>query len=191
MRKLLFLLALAAACGAAGTALAGNGNGGNPHEQSEPTPAVTEILSKVRVDPAQVPGLGRPLRDGEQRINLTPAPITAADCGACIEQCWYVMSRSGSSDWSGHAWIYQQVYWCGNGAWITSGSYGQWIDQSGWYEVTGQYGPWQVGGGVGAYDLTVAGYITWNWRSPFIGYNHSDTSWLHTTVYAYGGANAS
>jgi len=31
---------------------------------------------------------------------------------------------------------------------------------------------------------------TWNWRSPFIGYTHSGTSWL-TTVYAYGGAEAS
>ncbi len=98
MRKLILLLALAAACGGAGTALAGNGHGGNPHEQTEPTPAVTVILSKVRLDPSQVPGVGRPLRDGEQRIKLTLAPITAADCGACIQQCWYVMSRSGSSD---------------------------------------------------------------------------------------------
>src|SRR6266545_1198769 len=93
MRKtLLFLAALAVPLASAGTALAGNGNtnGGNPHYQTGPSAAVTEIISKLQVDRSQVPGLGRPPQAGEQTLALAQTDATtASDCGACIEQCWY------------------------------------------------------------------------------------------------------
>ena len=195
MRKtLLFLAALAVPLASAGTALAGNGNtnGGNPHYQTGPSAAVTEIISKLQVDRSQVPGLGRPPQAGEQTLALAQTDATtASDCGACIEQCWYALARTGPSDWSGHAWLYQAVWWCGNGAWITYGAAGQSIDQAGWYRIDGQYGPWFSAGGLGQYALSVTGYMTWIWTSPFIGWSHSDTNWITTTVYAYGGASVS
>jgi hypothetical protein len=181
--RAIFCSVVLAAVLAAPSALAGNGNG-QPDKQALPPPAetVTTLVSgPTPVSPADVPGGGTAFKP--------PAKSYGTDCGACIVQCWGATTRSGSSDWSGHAYIYQYLVWCGNGAVITYGQASQSYEQAGWYVLSAAYGPWWSGGCIGCSSLRASGYILWDWRTPLVSVHSSGTSWLNTTVWAWGGVS--
>jgi hypothetical protein len=177
--------ALALAAFATPAALAGNGNGnGGGHGSPAPGPPETTIVSgPTRLAPEDYPAAA----EGAAGAAVGAGPASAGDCGACIVTCWTATARSGSWDWSGHVYIFQHLLWCGNGAVVSYGSVSQSYEQSGWYILTGEYGPWWSSGCIGCGSLRASGYILWNWSAPLIGLNHSGTSWLNSTMYAYGG----
>lgn len=159
---------------------------GNPHDQRSPSASVTTIVSgPTPVKPSAVPpATGAGIAEG----TTTNAPAAAAaGCGACLNTCWTATTRSGPSDWSGAVFIYQHLYWCGNGAQVTYGSVYQTYWQSGWYRVDTAYGPWWSGGCIGCGSLRASGYILWDWNTPLIGLPSTGTSHLDSTVYAWGG----
>ena len=86
----------------------------------------------------------------------------------------------------GHVFIYQHLYWCGNGVRVTYGSAWQSYSQSGSYRLDQTYGPWWSGGCIGCSSLRASGYILWTWNAPLISIPQSGTSHLDTTMYAYG-----
>lgn len=179
MRKVLLVLVAALALAPAAAAK-------NPHDQTEPSPSVpTIVAAPTRVAPSDVSG-------GPTAIAAagTAAPASSG-CGACLTQCWGAVARSGPSDWSGHVYIYQHIDWCGNGSQVTSASVWQTYEQSGWYQLQSAYGPWYSGGCAGCASLSASGYILWNWTMQLTGIQHSGTTSLTTTVYAYGGVSAS
>ena len=110
-------------------------------------------------------------------------------CGACIVTCWSGVARAGSADWSGHAWIFQHLYWCGNGAVVTYATVWQTYEQDGWYYINGAYGPWWSGGCTGCSNLRASGYILWDWRTPIVPVHTTGTSYLNSTMWAYGGVS--
>ena len=179
MRKVLFVLVAALALAPAAAAK-------NPHDQTEPSSSIaTVVAGPTKIAPSSVSG---------DVTRFAPSGAVAAassDCGACIVQCWGATVRNGPNDWSGHAYIYQHVSWCGNGAQITSAGASQTYEQAGWYQLQAGYGPWFSGGCVGCSSIAVSGYILWNWTAQLIGISHSGTTNLTTTMYAYGGAGAS
>jgi|GEM_PF-3342340 len=178
---------LAAALGAALVAVVGvpAATAGNPHDQTQPSPSVTSLVSGPT-----------PVRHGEQPPpDASGKGVTAGDagaastsggCGACITTCWTATTRSGPSDWSGSVFIYQHLYWCGNGAAVSYASAWQSYAQSGSYRLDSTYGPWWSGGCIGCYTIRASGYILWNWSAPLISIPSSGTSHLDSTVYAYG-----
>ena len=181
MRKVLIVLVVALALVPAASAK-------NPHDQTEPSPSVPTVVSgPARLAPGLVPSV-----DGTAPAPAGTATTASSGCGACIVQCWGTVTRNGPSDWSGHVWIYHRINWCGNGAQITSvlGA-AQSFDQSGWYTLQGQFGPWWTSGCVGCGSLTMAGYMTWSWTAQLIGITHTGTTYLNTTLTAYGGVSAS
>src|SRR6476469_6876386 len=152
MRYALLVVTVAAAL-VVSPAYAGNGNGQDKKAPAAPSDSQTAIVSgPTPIDPSSVPSEGT---GGAvvARTGALPAATTTS-CGACIVTCWYATSRSGPSDWSGHVYIYQHLTWCGNGAAITYGSAWQSYAQSGWYTLSGVYGPWLSGGCVDCYTLT-------------------------------------
>lgn len=177
MRKVLMAIVLAA------LAAAPAASAKNPHDQTEPSPSVTTVVS----GPTPIARSAIPAGGLSAGSATTDAATATSSCGACIVTCWGATTRSGPSDWSGHVYIYQHLYWCGNGAQITYGSVWQSYDQSGWYTLTDEYGPWWSGGCVGCSSLRASGYILWNWSSPLIGFTSSGSSHLDSTMYAYGG----
>jgi hypothetical protein len=202
------LAAVSASAGAASTSASPPPDLGKPDPTGMPAPSltVTSVLVEAphRIPIAEVPGLGAPAKPGMIRLGdlytvthpdslRRPSSIhrlaRTRDCGACINSCWAGTTRTGPSDWSGHAWIYHHFTWCGNGAWITYGSAWQSIDQYGWYTIDGQWGPWWSGGCLGCSNLQVQGYITWHNTIPLIGFNQSGTTWLTTTLWAWGSIN--
>jgi hypothetical protein len=155
---------------------------GNPHDQTQPSASVTTLVSgPTPIKPKDIPDGLATLRSG----GLASA-ATAGDCGACIQTCWGATTRSGPSDWSGSVFIYQHLYWCGNGVRVTYGSAWQSYSQSGSYRLDQAYGPWWSGGCIGCSSLRASGYILWNWNAPLISIPQSGTSHLDTTMYAYG-----
>jgi hypothetical protein len=183
MRATFCSVVLAAAL-APSSALAGTGNGQADRQSLPPPgePVTTLVEGPTPVSPADVPAGGVAFRPPAKSFGT-------ADCGACIVQCWGATTRSGSSDWSGHAYIYQHLVWCGNGAIVTYGQVSQSYEQAGWYVITATYGPWWSGGCLGCSNLQASGYILWDWRTPLVNVHSSGTSWLNTTVWAYGGVS--
>ena len=174
MRKVLFVLAFALAVVPAAAAK-------NPHDQTEPSPSVTTVISPpTKVAPGDLPA-GSPIAPA------ATAATAAGGCGACINTCWSSTVRSGPGDWSGHVYIYQHLGWCGNGAQITAAGVSQTYDQAGWYQLQSAYGPWWSGGCVGCGSISASGYILWNWTAQLIGVSHSGTTNLTSTMTAYGG----
>lgn len=176
VRKILVALLLASALAAAPAASARN-----PHDQTQPSPSVTTLVDPpTPIAPWAIPDIG--LTAG----SISSGTTSAADCGACINTCWAATTRSGPSDWSGYVFIFQHLYFCGNGAQITYASVWQSYDQSGWYHLDSAYGPWWSGGCVGCGSIRASGYILWSWASALIGFNGGGSSPLNSTMYAYG-----
>ena len=117
--------------------------------------------------------------------------VDPLSCGACITTCWSVTGRNGPSDWSGHAYVYNHLNWCGNGAVVTYATSWQSYDQSGFFHIDSTYGPWWNGGGAGSSYVRSTGYMLWSEKIPLIGLDHNGTTWLSVTGYAYGGASVS
>jgi hypothetical protein len=176
---------LAAALGAALAAAVAvpAASAGNPHDQAQPSPSVTTLVSGPT-----------PVRHGEQPppdasgegVTAGNAAATSGGCGACITTCWSATTRSGPSDWSGSVFIYQHLYWCGNGAAVSYASAWQSYSQSGSYRLDSTYGPWWSGGCIGCYTIRASGYILWSWSAPLVSIPTSGTSHLDSTMYAYG-----
>lgn len=185
MLKVLLAVAVAA------LAIVSNAGAKNSPAPS-PSPSIETVVdAPTPLAPAQVPagGIGE-FPGTTSRGAVAPSGLATAasgGCGACIVTCWGATTRAGSDDWSGHAWIYHHLSWCGNGAVITYAYLGQTYDQAGWYSISGTYGPWWVGGCVGCSSIAGYGYIMWNWTAPLIGVSHSGTSNLTSTMYAWGG----
>jgi hypothetical protein len=169
------------------TALAGTGKGGGNGGRAESAPVAVPpavVSGPTRLAPRDYPAGAdgtAPDSDGVASPN--------GDCGACIVTCWTAATRAGSGGWSGHVYIYQHLTWCGNGAVVTYGSVWQSYEQVGWYEIGGEFGPWWSGGCLGCASLSSSGYILWNWTAPVIDVNHSGTTYLNSTMYAYGGVS--
>jgi hypothetical protein len=183
------LIATVAAALAAPAALAGNGPGQEKKAQSRPAEVAPTLVSgPTPIAPADVPGGGigtgaEAFSGGGNEPALSPA------CGACIETCWSGVARAGSADWSGHAYIYQHLYWCGNGAVVTYATVWQSYEQDGWYYINAAYGPWWSGGCAGCSNVRASGYIMWDWRTPIISVHTTGTSWLNSTMWAWGGVS--
>jgi hypothetical protein len=167
-------------------AAASAASAGNPHAQTQPSASVTTLVSgPTPIKPSAIPAA--PNADGTSlKAGTAVAAAPAGDCGACIQTCWGATTRSGPSDWSGSVFIYQHLYWCGNGIRVTYGSAWQSYSQSGSYRLDQTYGPWWSGGCIGCSSLRASGYILWNWNAPLISIPQSGTSHLDTTMYAYG-----
>jgi hypothetical protein len=179
MRKLFIAAALAVLVGA----LVPAASAGNPHDQTEPSPSVTTLVS----GPTPIKHGGPPpAANGD---SIAPAGVSAAagGCGACLVTCWTATSRSGPSDWSGSVFIYQHFTWCGNGAVLTYGAVSQSYSQSGSYRLDSTYGPWWSAGCNGCPSARASGYILWNWAAPLVSLPMSGTSHLDSTITAWGG----
>ena len=190
---LLLLTVIVAALGAASSALAGNANGVVPDTKALPPlgePLTTLISGPTPIAASAVPGGGIgsvTSGGGLKRPGVTPAGTCGAcSCGACPVTCWGATARNGPGDWSGHVYIYQHLYWCGNGAVVTYATASQTYEQEGWYSLQAAYGPWWGGGGAGSANVTASGYILWNWRTPLVSVSHSGTTYLNSTMWAYG-----
>jgi len=163
-------------------AAASAASAGNPHGQTQPSASVTTLVS----GPTPIKASAIPDAPSSLKVGLAGPAVSAGDCGACIQTCWGATTRSGPSDWSGSVFIYQHLYWCGNGVRVTYGSVWQSYSQSGSYRLDQTYGPWWSGGCIGCPTLRASGYILWNWSAPLISIPQSGTSHLDTTMYAYG-----
>jgi hypothetical protein len=158
---------------------------GNPHDQTQPSPSVSSIVSPptiVKQGRGQEPAPGA----GAISAGTAGATATSGGCGVCLTQCWDATTRSGPSDWSGSVFIYQHLHWCGNGYVVSYATVWQSYSQSGSYRLDSAYGPWWSGGCIGCYTLRASGYILWSWSSPLISLPSSGTSHLDSTMYAYG-----
>jgi hypothetical protein len=174
------VVALAVALAAA---LVPAASGGNPHQQTQPSPSVTTLVSGPTLV-KQAPG-------GDQSspgitAGTAGEASTSGGCGVCLTQCWTATTRSGPSDWSGSVFIYQHMYWCGNGYVVSYATVSQSYSQSGSYRLDSTYGPWWSGGCIGCYTLRASGYILWSWNAPLVSIPSSGTSHLDSTMYAYG-----
>jgi len=180
------LAAVIAASALVPAAAASAASAGNPHAQTQPSASVTTLVSgPTPIKPSAIPVA--PTADGPAlNAGTAIAATPAGDCGACIQTCWGATTRSGPSDWSGSVFIYQHLYWCGNGIRVTYGSAWQSYSQNGSYRLDSTYGPWWSGGCIGCASLRASGYILWNWSPPLISIPQSGTSHLDTTMYAYG-----
>ncbi|HEX3225629.1 MAG TPA: hypothetical protein VHQ89_05995 [Gaiellaceae bacterium] len=174
--------AVIAALGLIPAAAASAAAAGNPHDQTQPSASVTTLVS----GPTPIKAKDIPDAPGGLKAGKAGASALAGDCGACLVYCWGATTRSGPSDWSGSVFIYQHLYWCGNGAKVTYGSAWQSYSQSGSYRLDQTYGPWWSGGCIGCSSLRASGYILWNWNAPLISIPQSGTSHLDTTMYAWG-----
>jgi hypothetical protein len=171
-----------AALAAAGTAPAAWA--GNPHDQTQPSPSVSSIVSPPTI--VKQHGAQSDRGGGPAITAGTAGAAASGGCGVCLTQCWDATSRSGPSDWSGSVFIYQHLHWCGNGYVVSYATVWQSYSQSGSYRLDSTYGPWWSGGCIGCYTLRTSGYILWNWQAPLISLPTSGTSHLDSTMYAYG-----
>ena len=176
------LAAVIVASALVAVAAASAASAGNPHDQTQPSASVTTLVSgPTPIKPSAIPAAA-----GALKLGTAGPAASAGDCGACIQTCWGATTRSGPSDWSGSVFIYQHLYWCGNGVRVTYGSAWQSYSQSGSYRLDQTYGPWWSGGCIGCSSLRASGYILWTWNAPLISIPQSGTSHLDTTMYAYG-----
>jgi hypothetical protein len=183
MRHALLIATLAAAL-AAPSALAGNGPGQEKKAPSRPGETVPTLVSgPTPIARAEIPD------GGIATAAVSKDGLLSPNCGACIPTCWSAVTRAGSADWSGHAYIFQHLYWCGNGAVVTYATVWQSYEQDGWYYINGAYGPWWSGGCAGCSNVGASGYILWDWRTPIISVHTTGTSYLDTTVWAWGGVS--
>jgi hypothetical protein len=194
VRKLLVSLVLALALAPAAGAAPPDRTAPDPAQPPAEAPTLVEAPHAISI--LQLPDV----KHGGAESGMRPAASTGKhgggavdplDCGACIVTCWSATGRNGPSDWSGHAYLYNHVSWCGNGSRITYSSSWQSYDQSGWFRVDGGYGPWQSGGCAGCASIAWSGYMTWTESIPLIGLSHNGTTWLTVTLYAWGGSAAS
>jgi hypothetical protein len=157
---------------------------GNPHDQTQPSPSVSSIVSPPTVvKQADAP---KPVAGAITAGGAAGAATASGGCGVCLTQCWDATSRSGPSDWSGSVFIYQHLHWCGNGYVVSYATVWQSYSQSGSYRLDSAYGPWWSGGCIGCYTLRTSGYILWSWSAPLVSLPSSGTSHLDSTMYAYG-----
>jgi hypothetical protein len=170
------LLALVVALLAAPAASAANGTG-QDFQATGPPPATSETLVDGPTPAALPPGVAK---------RQLPIGSVTASCGACINTCWTGTARAGQSDWSGHVYIYQHLYWCGNGAVVTYASVWQSYEQDGWYRLDSTGGPWWSGGGIGQAYQRVSGNVLWEWYTPLVNFHTTGTSSLDSTMWAYG-----
>ena len=194
MRKVLFTILLAAVVAVPAASA-------KPSEPApEPaTPAVAPVLVEAphAISVLELPDVGRTggietgTRPGTAKHGGAAGTVDPLSCGACITTCWGVTGRNGPSDWSGHAYIYDHLNWCGNGAVVTYATSWQSYDQQGFFHIGSTYGPWWSGGGAGSSYVRSTGYMLWTEDIPIIGLAHNGTTWLSVTGYAYGGSAAS
>jgi hypothetical protein len=194
VRKVLFatfVLALLVAVPAAGAA---------PSSQPAPDPTAAPVSAPVIVEaPHAISVLQLPNieRTGGVEIGTRPGStkrgggVDPLSCGACLNTCWSVTGRNGPSDWSGHAYIYTHVNWCGNGAQVTYAAAWPTYDQSGWFRIGSTYGPWFSGGCIGCGSLQTSAYMLWTESIPVLGIDHNGTTWLKLNLTAWGGSSAS
>jgi hypothetical protein len=154
-------------------------------QPTAPAPSVTTVVVPVHVVP-DVQAFPGGLTTATAP-HASAAAVTAGSCGACLVTCWSTTTRSGPSDFTGHAFIYQHLSWCGNGAQIVGAGVGQSYDQDGAYRITSSYGPSWSGGCVGCGSIRASGYIFWSWTTPILSLPQNGTSHLDSTMYAYGG----
>jgi hypothetical protein len=175
------LLVLVAALFAAPAASAASGGGSGQDFQASPLPAV------ATTQPALVDGpTPAALPPGLPKLQVPIGSVSAAGCGACITTCWTGTARGGAGDWSGHVYIFQHLYWCGNGAVVTYASAWQSYEQAGWYRLSSTGGPWWTGGGIGQAYQRVSGNVLWEWSTPLVNFHSTGTSNLDSTMWAYG-----
>jgi hypothetical protein len=164
-----------------------------PAPDPSATPAIVEPAHPISVlelpDVARTGGVEFGTKPGATKQG--GGGVDPLSCGACIVTCWGVTGRNGPSDWSGHAYIYTHVDWCGNGAQLTYGTAWSSYDQSGWFRIGNTYGPWWSSGCVTCSSATATGYMLWTESIPVIGVDHNGTTWLNVHVNAYGGSSAS
>jgi hypothetical protein len=156
---------------------------GNPHDQAQPSPSVTTLVSGPTLVKQAPPG------DGASpgiSAGTRGAALESGGCGVCLTQCWTATTRSGPSDWSGSVFIYQHMYWCGNGYVVSYASVWQSYSQSGSYHLDNSYGPWWSGGCIGCSTIRASGYILWSWTAPLVSLPSTGTSHLDSTMYPYG-----
>ena len=185
MRKVLFMLLLALTLVPAATAARQPGPGTATLEQVE----ATHQISILQVPDVRKSG-GIEIGTKPGRAPGTGGAATTADCGACIVSCWGATWRGGFNDLSGHAYIYQHDTWCGNGAAVTYAQASQTYDQSGWFSISGTYGPWWSGGCTGCSYIMASGYMTWAEYVPHL-FTSTGTTWLNVAMYAYGSSQGS
>ena len=188
VKRITPVLALVAALVAVAvpSANAGVTPGPNPAQPTpaQPSPSVTSVVSgPTRLKPGSIVTMpGTNVAVGSSAAAAAPT----GSCGACINSCWGMTTRSGPSDISGSVFIYQHLTWCGNGAVVTYGAVSQSYSQSGSYHLDSTYGPVWSGGCIGCAKLRASGYILWSWNAPLVSIPNSGTSHLDTTVYAFG-----
>jgi hypothetical protein len=194
VRKVLFTI-LFAALVAVPAATAAPPTEPTPEQAAAPvaTPTIVEAAHAISVlelpDLKRLGGVELGTRPGVTKRN--GGGVDPLSCGACINTCWSVVGRNGPSDWSGHAYIYDHVSWCGNGAQVTYSSAWQSYDQSGWFRIGNTYGPWNSGGCLGCASLRWSGYMLWSESIPVLGIEHNGTTWLNIYLTAYGASSAS
>jgi len=194
VRKVLFTI-LFAALVAVPAATAAPPTEPTPEQAAAPvaTPTIVEAAHAISVlelpDVKRLGGVELGTRPGVTKRN--GGGVDPLSCGACINTCWSVVGRNGPSDWSGHAYIYDHLNWCGNGAVVTYATSWQSYDQQGFFHIGSTYGPWWSGGGAGSSYVRSTGYMLWTEDIPIIGLAHNGTTWLSVTGYAYGGSAAS
>jgi hypothetical protein len=105
-------------------------------------------------------------------------------------QCYSATYRSSvGGSGTGGAYVQHQLSWCSwYGVQITSASVYQTVAQSGWYTITGTYGPHWNSGPTGVSSASVDGYITWTFNFPF-PFNNSGTTDLTSTINADGSSH--
>lgn len=195
MRKVLFAMLLAALVGVpAATAAPPDRTAPDPAAAPAAVPALVQAPQQISVlqlpDVKRTGGIEIGTRPGAATHGGAGGGATPLDCGACITTCWSVVGRNGPSDWSGHAYIYNHLSWCGNGAQVTYATTWQTYDQYGWYHVGTTYGPWWSGGCIGCGSISSSGYMFWTESIPLIGMSHNGTTWLTVNAYAYGASTA-
>lgn len=187
MRKVLFTAVLAALVAVPAAVAA-------PGDSAAPVDAVVQVEATHPVSLLQLPDAKK---SGGVEIGVRPSHTgpkggasADASCGTCIVDCWGATWRVGPSDLSGHAYIYQHDYWCGNGSWVTYAQSSQTYDQSGWFQIGSTYGPWWSGGCIGCSYISASGYMTWSETIPNV-FTNTGTSWLTVAMYAYGSSSGS
>jgi hypothetical protein len=176
---LLLLLLAASAAAAAPSAQA-----------KKPTPdEPVQVGAQVVVAPHAIP-----TPDGTGGAASIEGIDSVQGCGpySCYLRCYGATTRNGEDGWSGHAYIYHDLSWCGWGA----GGTIQWAGASqrydfwGWFSFNYGQGPWWSGGCTESCgSIRDSGYLVTTWTSPWLA--HTDTIYLHDTMYADGAITVS
>ncbi|HET8527694.1 MAG TPA: hypothetical protein VFL60_02195 [Gaiellaceae bacterium] len=196
MRKVLFAILFGVLLAApAATAAPPGGPAPDPAADPVSAPALVEAPHAISVlqlvDARRTGAVEIGTRPGTTRHVGGGGGVDPLSCGACINTCWSVTGRNGPSDWSGHAYLYTHVNWCGNGAQVTYAAAWPTYDQTGWFRIGNTYGPWFSGGCLGCGSIRTSAYMLWTESIPVLGIDHNGTTWLNIDLTAYGASSAS